>query len=187
MRKKTRKQLYRYPADLWEEIKVGYLTSEKGIEASFRSARDSLIARFTKVPSITSIVKRSVIEKWVEQKAKMGETLAKSTRQRMIDYAADIGFKVDREVLDVAREMLTALKTEIIRDAKAQDGDAKGFAETKPDYYARDKAITHLAKMFELYGAEKFAHSGSPVTEIIVNLQTVKTESVNEISAATNP
>jgi hypothetical protein len=185
MSKKARCR-YRYPAELWEEIKVGYLTGEKGLEAYFASAEDALTARFGKVPSVTSVVKRATIDKWREQKAKMGDVLAKSTRQRMIDYAADIGFRVDKEVLDVAREMLTALKTEIIRDAKAQDGDAKGFAETKPDYYARDKAITHLSKMFELYGAEKVAHSGNPVTEIVVNFQTAKAENVNAVSTGTN-
>ncbi len=162
----------RFPKEVWDILEHEYqFGGHSSLAKAYEAVKQTIVEKFGRVPSFVSVEKRASNDGWYDKIVKTGVAVEKSTRQKLLDYAAEIGFKADRVVLNCLGDMIEATKIHIVRDKNAQDGDAKGFAEISPDYQARDKAVGHLAKIFELNGSEKIEQVGEAVTAINVNWQ----------------
>lgn len=149
----------RYPKALWAELRTAYTSGKLSLDATLDSMESHFVNTYGGLPRLVSVYDRSEREGWTALRRGFVAKVEKTSREKLLDYAAKIGFEAHVESLDTLKDMIKAKKV----DAAA--------SEATPDYQARDKAINHLAKMFELYGAEKHHYSGDAVTEIVVNWQ----------------
>lgn len=134
-----------YSIQTWKKLKAEY---ESGKYESLDDLVSKMRLKGMKCPAL-SVVKRYCFEQGWDKKALEPE-IERSEREKMIEYAAQKGFKAHKAALDTVIEMLLADRVAITRDPGAKEGEAQAFAEVMPDWQARDKAVNHLTKLFAL-------------------------------------
>jgi len=138
----------------WSFLKVEYESGKyKSLAELHEKLSNKVRKQFGNMPTYGTLEKKCETAGW--KKAALLPLVEKSMMQKKIEHLASRNIEPEKFALDKSIELMMAEKTEIVRDRQAQDGEAKGFVQQSPDYYAQEKGLSHFIKLMGLATADK--------------------------------